>query len=231
MTKDTEQEDCPGTEQREPAPALLGMAVSPDPLLTPSSPGQKEDTRMTFRRSYPGHILRHFMLAATVPLFQGKGESPPSGPCSSPTVPGGCYEAIHGRTPETELRTAGIGPFPKLHLLCSTTSPPSNHRTLLPAPSQNSCRSWLCLQRLQSQCGDHEAVPFLGGKPGSTGHSVPSPAQMQGQGPAQVPEQCQAGRIPAKALIRHHHSISEPGKSALVTQRREEKFRLVSWLL
>lgn len=56
-----------------------------------------------------------------------------------------------------------------------------------------------------------------------------SPAQIWGQGPAsaQVPEQCCIGRILAKALIRHHHSILEPGKSALVTQRREEKFRLL----
>lgn len=42
-----------------------------------------------------------------------------------------------------------------------------------------------------------------------------------------MPKQCHAGRMPAKALIRHHHSILEPGKSALVTQRREEKFRLL----
>lgn len=95
---------------------------------------------MTFRRPYHSHILRHFMLAATVPLFQGKGEFLPSGPCSSPTVPGGCYEAIHGRTlgTKTELRTASIGPFPKLHLLCPTASPSSHYHTLLPVPSQNS---------------------------------------------------------------------------------------------
>lgn len=34
-------------------------------------------------------------------------------------------------------------------------------------------------------------------------------------------------KIPAKALIRHHHSSLEPGKSTLVTQRREEKFRFL----
>lgn len=61
------------------------------------------------------------------------------------------------------------------------------------------------------------------------GHSVPSPAQIHGQEPAsaQVPEQCHVGRIPAKALIRDHRSILEPEKSVLVTQRREEKFRLL----
>lgn len=90
---------------------------------------------MTFRRPYQGHIFRHFVLAATVPLFQGKGESPPSGPCSSLSVPGGCYEAVHGRTlgTEIELRTARTGPFPKLHLLCPTTSLPQSPLHIAPS--------------------------------------------------------------------------------------------------
>lgn len=54
-------------------------------------------------------------------------------------------------------------------------APSSHHCTLLPAPSQNSCRSWLCWQRLQNLCGDREAVPFLEGKPG--GRETLSPAQ------------------------------------------------------
>lgn len=54
------------------------------------------------------------------------GGSPPSGLCSSLTIPGRCYRAMCGGTPgaKIKLRTARIGPFPKLPLLCPTTSPP-----------------------------------------------------------------------------------------------------------
>lgn len=171
-----------------------------------------------------------------VPLFQGKGESPPSGPCNSPTVPRGCYEALSGRAlgTETELRTASIGPFPKLHLFSPTTSPTQSPLCSQPLPRTavgHGCADRGCRTSVESTRLCHS----WGASLGAGGHSVPSPAQLWGQGPAspcphnlgclvpitQMPEQCHVGRIPAKALIRHRHSQS------LVTQRREEIFRLL----
>lgn len=101
---------------------------------------------MTFRRPYQGHILRHFMLAATVPLFQGKGESLHLSPAAVPLS----LEAV--------LKLYVEGPWEQRLSLeqqvlvrsqsCTCCvpppAPPSHHCTLLPALSQNSCRSWLC---------------------------------------------------------------------------------------
>lgn len=94
------------------------------------------------------------------------------------------------RTPGTkiELRTARIGPSPKLPPLCPTTSPPaSHHPTSLPAPSQNSCRSWPWLQQPQSQCGDHRAVPYVGTKPWSRGTLSAQPCPATGTRTSQCP--------------------------------------------
>lgn len=123
---------------------------------------------MTLRRPYQGHIHRHCMLAATVLLFQGKDESPPSGPCSSPTVPGGCYTWKSYMERPWEQRLSLEQPVLVLSqnrtYSVPSPAPPSHHCILLPVPSQNSCRSWLCSQRLQNLCGDHEAVPLLEGQ-------------------------------------------------------------------
>lgn len=202
---------------------------------------------MTSRRPYQDQILGHLMLAATSahfpaslfpkrlsvhlhPMVRGAtGVSPPSASCSSPTVPGGCYGTMCGRTPGTmiEPRPARIGPFPKLPPLCLTTRPPASHHcTWLPGPSQNSCRSWSWLQQPQIHCGDHGAVPYMRTKPGSKETLSAQPCLATGT---------RTRRCPGARAMLCWKEPSQGSQQALPQhlrarevscERRERKFRL-----
>lgn len=137
VTKDTVQEDCPGIEQREPAPALLGDDSVPKPTANPEYPrhvlrGRHQDD---FQETIPGPHLQIFCACSHSATFPGQREVPSIRALQQPLCPGGCYEAVHGRTlgTEIELRTARTGPFPKLHLLCPTTSLPQSPLHIAPS--------------------------------------------------------------------------------------------------
>lgn len=71
VTKDSVQEDCLGIEQREPAPALLGMAVSPNPVLQACAKrGYQDDFQETIPLPHPEtfHACSH---SATFPGQRG----------------------------------------------------------------------------------------------------------------------------------------------------------------